>query len=100
KTADIYTLSLHDALPILANPSVGNFRTVWPALDCTGLTAALPNDAAIVKPLVFFAQLRHHCLGLGKAFQRAGAELIGQSQKQHRSEEHTSELQSRSDLVC
>src|SRR5216683_8269114 len=53
-TTEIYTLSLHDALPICSS-------TAWAEFLCGPV---LPNDAT------------------------------------NRSEEHTSELQSRSDLVC
>src|SRR5438034_6298795 len=58
-TTEIYTLSLHDALPIFCQAT----PTHLPAgsFDCTGLPAARPHT---------------------------------------RSEEHTSELQSHSDLVC
>src|SRR5206468_12847785 len=61
-TTEIYTLSLHDALPI-------SFRV---------------NGAAVGE--------------LGRIAREAGARVIHISTD--RSEEHTSELQSRSDLVC
>src|SRR5438067_7443891 len=61
-TPEIYTLSLHDALPI--------YRRRRPGRD-----AARAHDAAA----------RHATLHVPAA---------------HRSEEHTSELQSRFDLVC
>src|SRR5712664_5008656 len=57
-TTEIYTLSLHDALPI--------FR----------------RRPAASKPVISDGRVRSDHAGL------------------HRSEEHTSELQSRSDLVC
>src|SRR3712207_7064549 len=62
-TTEIYTLSLHDALPIFHNP----------------------------------AALEHR-----KAFSRVGAldDLNGPMPASSRSEEHTSELQSRQYLVC
>src|SRR5206468_12446800 len=93
---DIYPLSLHDALPISINSSgvysggsgggtgflasaansSGNFSTkLW-----VGQAHASPN-AQIVRPAMLFAIL---------------VNVRGSS----RSEEHTSELQSRSDLVC
>src|SRR2546428_3472926 len=62
-TTEIYTLSLHDALPIF------RFAT-W---------VLLRISAALKRPLL---------RGAGRSRTRA------------RSEEHTSELQSRSDLVC
>src|SRR2546421_8401938 len=61
-TTEIYTLSLHDALPIYD-------RAGW------------------VQPNV-------------GASHRVGGHLRGRAQLRRRSEEHTSELQSRSDLVC
>src|SRR2546427_7578069 len=61
-TTEIYTLSLHDALPILA----------------------------------FRAQTRLDGLGRG----HAGGELFEVEAVAARSEEHTSELQSQSNLVC
>src|SRR5499427_11024336 len=60
-TTEIYTLSLHDALPILANAGIA-------------------------------ASLLHHMMP-STAFPSAPAVCL-------RSEEHTSELQSHSDLVC
>src|SRR5438874_13416265 len=73
-TTEIYTLSLHDALPI--------FRAERDEGPLVGLRAAVPrrgkdgNQAAIEKNL---EPLRDALV---------------------RSEEHTSELQSRRDLVC
>src|SRR2546428_6028898 len=74
-TTEIYTLSLHDALPI--SPSPSNVPTmIW---RCTSdrLPTVLPN------------LLRH-----------SDAPGVGSLSEVQRSEEHTSELQSRSDLVC
>src|SRR5438034_10166875 len=72
-TSEIYTLSLHDALPILA---------ILAALTTLGIFVAVrhlptPGDISQV--------LGHH----------PGAYTLSL-----RSEEHTSELQSHSDLVC
>src|SRR5690606_41511397 len=63
-TTEIYTLSLHDALPILAEARHGG---------------------------------RHHILG---QVDQDGAGPAGGGQGEGRSEEHTSELQSRENLVC
>src|SRR5438034_4787555 len=65
-TTEIYTLSLHDALPILAKPD-----------------HHVRNDDAV----------RHPCGGHYAVRHREAA-------RPARSEEHTSELQSHSDLVC
>src|SRR2546427_6578485 len=67
-TTEIYTLSLHDALPI----SNTGARTL-------GLT-----------PCVWRARVRSCALGMASLIARAAS----------RSEEHTSELQSQSNLVC
>src|SRR5260221_9338733 len=69
-TTEIYTLSLHDALPISRRRGPCD-RTPWPR----GCAPRSPDP----RP-----QRRH----------RAGTPVPG------RSEEHTSELQSHSDLVC
>src|SRR2546428_12081262 len=65
-TTEIYTLSLHDALPILRIPHLGPGIAWQPALVPATLGSTTPSCAP----------------DFG------------------RSEEHTSELQSRSDLVC
>src|SRR5438874_3420461 len=76
-TTEIYTLSLHDALPI-SRPS-------WLAARMS--RRWLPTNAAapVVASRVHCTSGRTRCL----ARRRRG-----------RSEEHTSELQSRRDLVC
>src|SRR3712207_7252282 len=81
-TTEIYTLSLHDALPI----SVGALRG-----------AALPRpDAGIARqPRLVREQARRVLRRYG---QGDGQGVRGRGQG--RSEEHTSELQSRQYLVC
>src|SRR5690606_42049530 len=77
-TSEIYTLSLHDALPISVHPAVRKGRH-------------LPQE-------------RHRQLGPGgpdRAGQRAGDRQPRLAlRRAGRSEEHTSELQSRENLVC
>src|SRR3989475_4204513 len=69
-TTEIYTLSLHDALPIFAAiPSEATVRLTWSASPESDVAAYIVYRAAA-----------------GRAFER--------------SEEHTSELQSQSNLVC
>src|SRR5436190_7043363 len=63
-TTEIYTLSLHDALPI------------WSRLPRAGAGQRCPDRASLGRP--------------------RGARAL----RSRRSEEHTSELQSHSDLVC
>src|SRR2546427_7068932 len=70
-TTEIYTLSLHDALPISRSAAVGLERRI--GSECR--------------------------VGEDDADEREGAEL-GVDEHRVRSEEHTSELQSQSNLVC
>src|SRR5688572_32582403 len=72
-TTEIYTLSLHDALPISIHAAEARHA------DRRRVVVRREN------PQDMDVALRHH-------FERQGAEL--------RSEEHTSELQSQSNLVC
>src|SRR3712207_9113756 len=75
-TTEIYTLSLHDALPILACPG-----------DATRAAAAAPRSPAPCRDT--------------RAARTARAVPCGRrGTSRWRSEEHTSELQSRQYLVC
>src|SRR5256885_593548 len=76
-TTEIYTLSLHDALPILRRPGIGH--------RCLGQLLVLDHPAIV---------FGHHA---GRC--RADA-VIGWTVMGPRSEEHTSELQSPCNLVC
>src|SRR3712207_6878063 len=81
-TTEIYTLSLHDALPIFAE------LERW-LMDLRAPTYPLPVDTALA--------------GAGRAVfeqQCAGCHANGRDNRMGRSEEHTSELQSRQYLVC
>src|SRR3712207_9512317 len=70
-TTEIYTLSLHDALPILSRESAGFARMCTPTTTAGWIAAAgRPSFATVAR------------------------------RKRSRSEEHTSELQSRQYLVC
>src|SRR5438034_6741239 len=75
-TTEIYTLSLHDALPIFS-PSTYDTRLI---------------DSPLNRPRANEKLLRCETLTEGRRIM----ELV----KNVRSEEHTSELQSHSDLVC
>src|SRR2546421_9814721 len=71
-TTEIYTLSLHDALPISRDRSDGNrTRPCSRPVPCPGTRSSGSARAGARSPI-----------------------------RRGRSEEHTSELQSRSDLVC
>src|SRR2546422_3245303 len=74
-TTEIYTLSLHDALPISA--SAGARSSASPAIHKTSASCSRPVRAA-----------------------SSSAVDQGTSDLASRSEEHTSELQSRLHLVC
>src|SRR5438105_9104169 len=74
-TTEIYTLSLHDALPIYLVIKAVTARAIERARD----------ELAVRRPRVEPAGLRQKALA-ARPFER--------------SEEHTSELQSRVDLVC
>src|SRR3712207_9025379 len=85
-TTEIYTLSLHDALPIFLT-SAG----AWLA------TGALTSMGALVSPGPASRSMSASVFGAGSAltWRLAGREAVSV-----RSEEHTSELQSRQYLVC
>src|SRR2546430_9740440 len=81
-TTEIYTLSLHDALPISRLPS---------ACVATALHGAVGNGFEEMNPVTFNQTLG--CLSQPVMTWRL-------STRGNRSEEHTSELQSQSNLVC
>src|SRR2546427_10149912 len=77
-TTEIYTLSLHDALPIYRNP---DRVLIEPILD-------LPPGGTEGLRALEDSRIRHD------------AQKREQTRPRQRSEEHTSELQSQSNLVC
>src|SRR3712207_8510861 len=77
-TTEIYTLSLHDALPILGADRIGSARRL--AADL-GAVVLLKGDATVVTA-------------------PDGTAFVNATGTSDRSEEHTSELQSRQYLVC
>src|SRR3712207_7851168 len=74
-TTEIYTLSLHDALPIFAVPSW--FSAAYP---CRPTSVPVKKHIATITPTV--------------------PPMTASEPDPRRSEEHTSELQSRQYLVC
>src|SRR5437588_5681180 len=80
-TTDIYTLSLHDALPIYP---------VHLVEEAFSLAVQLAFDAQCREFIGHHANAPTGCVG------PAAVSAINQN----RSEEHTSELQSHSDIVC
>src|SRR5207253_8457466 len=84
-TPEIYRLSLHDALPI--------FETVWQWRRGFDVSDVERRFLAHAKPNGCDAEAR-----FSRVAQRAGISWRGS--RLSRSEEHTSELQSRGHLVC
>src|SRR2546430_5582674 len=78
-TTEIYTLSLHDALPICPR-DVSKSATSSPSSGAAGGATGACATAA--------------------AFAFGGSGAAGAESESRRSEEHTSELQSQSNLVC
>src|SRR5206468_12826559 len=85
-TPEIYTLSLHDALPIYVPQLVFVSATpgAWELRQSTRVAEQLIRPTYLVDPEVELRPTRNQI-----------DDLLNE-----RSEEHTSELQSRSDLVC
>src|SRR2546428_9931431 len=79
-TTEIYTLSLHDALPISVTHIHLHFAAARIFDWYSGYVVSAPPRAAVSGMPYFFGNCRPRRCG--------------------RSEEHTSELQSRSDIVC
>src|SRR5688572_32322214 len=80
-TTEIYTLSLHDALPISPRAAPARSRRASSA-------SSQPTAVSVVR---ITASLR-------SSYRTAGPSAS--ERRQARSEEHTSELQSQSNLVC
>src|SRR5947207_9193801 len=94
-TTEIYTLSLHDALPISSDVPLSKLSQA--ELDALALDWRKVEDIYPLSPMqqgMLFHAL--HDDGTGLYVNQLTAEIHGLD----RSEEHTSELQSHSDLVC
>src|SRR5206468_9718965 len=94
---EFYTLSLHDALPIFPadfeSSYLANSFQVAPEPHPVRLYLNIAQFGyPVADQRMFFTKIDDHC---AKAKNDGGILGIGV-----RSEEHTSELQSRSDLVC
>src|SRR5204863_7215359 len=91
-TTDIHTLSLHDALPIWGSGYTAAPAVTFSAPPAAGITATGTSTIALTGgDRVLLAGTRE---GVWRAINPAA------NVRAMRSEEHTSELQSRRDLVC
>src|SRR2546421_11315066 len=81
-TTEIYTLSLHDALPICSPSTTRTHESTRPAGSCSSPSSARRSTCE------------------GSTTTSSPWATNGRCESAPRSEEHTSELQSRSDLVC
>src|SRR5206468_10197896 len=93
----LYTLSLHDALPISGGTAFG--------LALLGILQAIFPEGfagwAVGGPIIAIAvTIGALLLRGGKSLESSGVAEQTNTHTSARSEEHTSELQSRSDLVC
>src|SRR5205085_9979578 len=93
-TTEIYPLSLHDALPI-SGGRAGGVR-----LRGRAAGAALAAGAAGAAAGLFTAALAAGVAGRGHALTAAAGGDNAPGRQYRGSEEHTSELQSQSNLVC
>src|SRR3712207_7955346 len=84
-TTEIYTLSLHDALPILGRAAAGLHPAARPGVD------------RVAGPAAGVGARRRRAGHRGLRLRRPGRRAAPDGR---RSEEHTSELQSRQYLVC
>src|SRR5690606_42068142 len=83
-TAEIYTLSLHDALPIFVDEVERRFAAATGPSPSIGIVTFNAQQRSLIETM-----LREH-----------PDERIAAALDERRSEEHTSELQSRENLVC
>src|SRR5699024_12233838 len=88
----IYTLSLHDALPISSRPAPSSGLPLGPRL--TAKRADAPQPRRVQRGRLRRSRRRP------RRAQGCLREVTGPATGPSRSEEHTSELQSRFDLVC
>src|SRR5699024_11485580 len=88
-TPDIYSLSLHDALPIYLQVCDSCGNSYDKAFTVTRGAVSMVFDS-------FECAVQ----GIAPECAHCGCRILGHGVESARSEEHTSELQSRFDLVC
>src|SRR5207249_9395761 len=94
--AELYTLSLHDALPIYPGQEAAGLRGAGREVE-GGVMSHL-SDLQIDQGLMQGSMPAH--AGECERCRRRWEELARDREAFRRSEEHTSELQSRFDIVC
>src|SRR5262249_61547584 len=94
-TAFIFTLSLHDALPIWTS-RLSSRVSPSPCFGILSNTSVAPHAPRAIQPAVPASAKNpgRHCAAAGHFF------FDGRRRGRPRSEEHTSELQSLTNLVC
>src|SRR5439155_24182481 len=90
-SSQLYTLSLHDALPISFVGAPGMGKSTLAALLCASGADLVTDDVLRLSP---------DGAALRCCFGPAEIRLRSNAAERKRSEEHTSELQSRGHLVC
>src|SRR5699024_12852627 len=98
-TTVIYNLSLHDALPIFSSVNTLGYRV--PQKSRIG--ADRPVSETFLSPLRFLSEYHfpvYYAKNLDKNRNEQNLQIGQKAPFCRRSEEHTSELQSRFDLVC
>src|SRR5204863_7419502 len=99
-TSEISTLSLHDALPILEGKVMPRYKVCGGALSARTDRLLEPDYHSVVEETIH--RVRFQFAG-AEAFEISSPEPMAymvMRDRFDRSEEHTSELQSRRDLVC
>src|SRR5206468_10438431 len=97
-TTPIYPLSLHDALPISGRTTPPAGFSLRQSFCHTNVTVIFLSLHRVVLTFAVDPECRHSLSPGG--IQREYLRLRSGFHLSNRSEEHTSELQSRSDLVC
>src|SRR5206468_12425441 len=86
------TLSLHDALPIFPQRALPKLARPFVGVGCRHAHSTVARSVTVV--VDDEGALAAGSIGVGEDI------LVHRAGREYRSEEHTSELQSRSDLVC